>query len=154
MFISWQMTMCSFLVATLFVILSSCTCSGQTETKSTIRDEVSYTNDIRPIVNNFCTTCHAGDAPEGEFVLTSYKDVRKHVEKGELLPRINDAKRPMPQNGFDGLKPGDQWCLCAARFLQAYQAGKAPRVSLQSTHRRALEIVPMEALREMSVALN
>ena len=66
----------------------------------------------------------------------------------------NDLSTPMPQYGFNGLKPGDQWCLCAARFLQAYQAGKAPRVSLQSTHRRALEIVPMEALREMSMALN
>ena len=66
----------------------------------------------------------------------------------------NDLSTPMPQYGFNGLKPGDQWCLCAARFLQAYQAGKAPRVSLHATHRRALEIVPMEALREMSVALN
>ena len=66
----------------------------------------------------------------------------------------NDLSTPMPQYGFNGLKPGDQWCLCAARFLQAYQAGKAPRVHLRSTHRRALEIVPMEVLREMSVALN
>ena len=66
----------------------------------------------------------------------------------------NDLSTPMPQYGFDGLKAGDQWCLCAERFLQAYQAGKAPRVRLQSTHRRALEIVPLEALREMSVALN
>ncbi len=66
----------------------------------------------------------------------------------------NDLSTPMPQYGFAGLKPGDQWCLCAARFLQAYQAGKAPRVNLQSTHRRAFEVVPMEALREMSTALN
>jgi len=100
MFISWQMTMCSFLIAMLLVILSSCTCFGQTEAKPAIRDEVSYTNDIRPIVNNFCTTCHAGDDREGEFVLTSYMDVRKHVAKGELLKRINDAKKPMPQNGL------------------------------------------------------
>lgn len=66
----------------------------------------------------------------------------------------NDLSTPMPQYGFAGLKPGDQWCLCASRFLQAYQAGKAPRVQLHSTHRRALEIVPMEAMREMSVTLN
>lgn len=66
----------------------------------------------------------------------------------------NDLSTHMPQYGFAGLKPGDQWCLCAARFLQAYQVGKAPRVNLQSTHRRALEVVPMEALREMSTALN
>lgn len=67
---------------------------------STIRDEVSYTNEIRPIVNNFCTTCHAGDNPEGEFVLTSYADVRRHTEQGDLLKRINDAENPMPQNGL------------------------------------------------------
>lgn len=66
----------------------------------------------------------------------------------------NDLSTPMPQYGFDGLKPGDQWCLCAARFLQAYQAGKAPRVSLISTHRRALEIVPIEALREHALERN
>lgn len=66
----------------------------------------------------------------------------------------NDLSTPMLQYGFEGLKPGDQWCLCAARFLQAFQAGSAPRVQLHSTHRRALEIVPLEALREMSVALN
>ena len=66
----------------------------------------------------------------------------------------NDLSTPRPEFGFDGLKPGDQWCLCASRFLEAYEAGCAPRVHLASTHRRALDIVPMEALREMSVALN
>ena len=53
------------------------------------QDEVSYSHDIQPIVKNFCTTCHAGDDPEGEFVLTSYADVRKYTEKGKLLKRIN-----------------------------------------------------------------
>ena len=66
----------------------------------------------------------------------------------------NDLSTPRPEFGFDGLNPGDQWCLCASRFLEAYEAGRAPRVHLASTHRRALDIVPMEALREMSVALN
>lgn len=66
----------------------------------------------------------------------------------------NDLSTPMPQYGFAGLKPGDQWCLCAGRFLQAYEAGHAPRVRLRSTHRNALEIVPMEALREQSLERN
>ncbi len=66
----------------------------------------------------------------------------------------NDLSTPNPQFGFEGLSPGDQWCLCAARFLQAYQAGRAPRVRLRSTHRRALEIVPLDALREFSVERN
>ena len=68
--------------------------------QSEFADTVSYTNDIRPIVNNFCTTCHAGDDPEGDFILTSYKDVLKHTKDGDLLERINDAKAPMPQNGL------------------------------------------------------
>ncbi len=66
----------------------------------------------------------------------------------------NDLSTPRPEFGFDGLKPGDQWCLCAARFLQAYQADQAPRVSLRATHRRALEIVPLDALRELALERN
>lgn len=65
-----------------------------------MKDEISYTNDIKPLVENFCTTCHAGDDPEGDFVLTSYAEVRKQTEKGELLKRINDAEDPMPEDGL------------------------------------------------------
>ncbi len=60
----------------------------------------------------------------------------------------NDLSTPRPEFGFDGLKPGDQWCLCAARFEEAYEAGMAPRVKLISTHKKALEIVPLDHLRE------
>ncbi|MCH8953363.1 MAG: DUF2237 domain-containing protein [Proteobacteria bacterium] len=60
----------------------------------------------------------------------------------------NDLSTPHPEFGFDGLAPGDQWCLCAARFAEAYQAGMAPRVKLISTHRKALEIVALDHLRE------
>jgi uncharacterized protein (DUF2237 family) len=66
----------------------------------------------------------------------------------------NDLSTPMPQFGFAGLKPGDQWCLCAGRFLQAFEAGHAPRVKLTATHRRALEIVPLDALREYALERN
>ena len=58
----------------------------------------------------------------------------------------NDLSSPRPEFGFAGLKPGDSWCLCAGRFLQAYDEGCAPRVHLAATHRRALEIVPLEVL--------
>ncbi|MBC8289581.1 MAG: hypothetical protein H8E37_04605 [Planctomycetes bacterium] len=87
-------------LAVLILLLSPGEAHAQAEKKKPIRDEVSYTNDIRPVVNNFCTTCHAGDDPEGEFVLTSYKNVRKYTEKGKLLKRINDADEPMPQSGL------------------------------------------------------
>lgn len=64
----------------------------------------------------------------------------------------NDLSTPMPQYGFDGLQPGDRWCLCAARWLEAYEAGQAPEVVLGATHVRALEIVPIEALTSHAAA--
>lgn len=58
----------------------------------------------------------------------------------------NDLSTPRPEFGFDGLKPGDRWCLCAARFLQAHNEGAAPKVNLAATHMRTLDIVPLEIL--------
>lgn len=66
----------------------------------------------------------------------------------------NDLSTPMPEFGFEGVKPGDGWCLCAARWLEAFEDGKAPRVYLMRTHKRALEVVPFEKLREYAVDLN
>jgi uncharacterized protein (DUF2237 family) len=51
----------------------------------------------------------------------------------------NDLSTPMPQYGFAGLNDGDQWCLCAARWQEAFEAGKAPRVVLEATHLQTLE---------------
>ncbi|GHC21867.1 MULTISPECIES: DUF2237 family protein [Gemmobacter] len=59
----------------------------------------------------------------------------------------NDLSTPRPEFGFAGLKPGDNWCLCAARFLQAHEEGAAPQLRLRATHRRTLDIVPLEVLR-------
>ncbi len=66
----------------------------------------------------------------------------------------NDLSTPQPGGAFQGLKPGDRWCLCAARWLQAYQDGAAPLIFLNSTHIRALEIVPLELLQEFAVTVN
>ena len=60
----------------------------------------------------------------------------------------NDLSTPRPEFGFAGLKPGDRWCLCAARFLQAHEEGAAPQVNLAVTHQRSLEIVPLEILQQ------
>ena len=60
----------------------------------------------------------------------------------------NDLSTPRPEFGFDGLKPGDRWCLCAGRFLQAHDEGCAPKVRLEATHARALDIVPIDVLKE------
>ena len=58
----------------------------------------------------------------------------------------NDLSTPRPEYSFAGLKPGDSWCLCAGRFLQAADEGCAPKVHLDATHARALDIVPLEVL--------
>lgn len=68
--------------------------------------------------------------------------------------RGNDLSTPRPEFGFAGLKPGDRWCLCAARWMEALAAGKAPKVRLVSTHKRALDICPMEALRAHALDLS
>lgn len=60
----------------------------------------------------------------------------------------NDLSTPRPEYGFPGLKPGDFWCLCAARFLQAHEEGAAPKVRLAATHKRTLDVVPVDVLRE------
>ena len=62
----------------------------------------------------------------------------------------NDLSTPRPEFGFAGLKPGDNWCLCAGRFLQAHQENCAPKIQLASTHKKALEIVPIEVLQAYS----
>ncbi|MFT4753000.1 MAG: hypothetical protein ACI9GM_001447 [Salibacteraceae bacterium] len=58
----------------------------------------------------------------------------------------NDLSTPQPQWKFDGVRPGDRWCLCAARFLQAHQNNAAPLVILEATNEKTLEIVTMEIL--------
>lgn len=58
----------------------------------------------------------------------------------------NDLSTPRPEYGFAGLRPGDRWCLCAARFLQAHEEGAAPKVHLRATHVRSLSVVPLAVL--------
>jgi len=60
----------------------------------------------------------------------------------------NDLSTPRPEFMFSGLKPGDRWCLCASRFLQAADEGAAPLVRLEATHRRALDIIPIAVLED------
>jgi len=60
----------------------------------------------------------------------------------------NDLSTPMPEYDFPGLKPGDRWCLCALRWLEAYAAGKAPKVDLEATHLNALGVVSLNQLHE------
>jgi uncharacterized protein (DUF2237 family) len=64
----------------------------------------------------------------------------------------NDLSTPMPQFGFAGLKPGDRWCLCAARWKEALDAGAAPKVVLEATHAVTLQVVPLAELKKHAFA--
>ncbi len=64
----------------------------------------------------------------------------------------NDLSTPRPEFGFAGLQPGDQWCLCASRWKDAYDAGVAPPVVLEATHAAILEWATLDELREMAAS--
>ena len=66
----------------------------------------------------------------------------------------NDLSTPHPEFGFPGLKPGDRWCLCAARWLDAFENSRAPKVFLKNTHIKALDIIPREHLEAFAVTVN
>ena len=69
------------------------------------------------------------------------------------LTRGNDLITPRPQYRFRGLKPGDRWCLCASRWKEAYDAGVAPPVALESTHERALDIIALDVLKSCALTV-
>ncbi len=68
--------------------------------------------------------------------------------------RGNDLSTPRPEFGFKGLVPGDRWCLCAARWQEALDAGMAPRVVLQATHERTLEVCELADLKRLALDLS
>lgn len=85
---------------------------------------------------------------------TGPHDVGRHVVCAQVTAeflafsrsRGNDLITPRPEYNFPGLKPGDRWCLCALRWLEAYDAGVAPPVILAATHEAALTVIPRETL--------
>ena len=66
----------------------------------------------------------------------------------------NDLSTPKPEFGFPGLKEGDRWCLCASRWLEAFEQNMAPRVFMRRTHKKALDIIPIEVLRDYALDLS
>jgi uncharacterized protein (DUF2237 family) len=92
--------------------------------------------------------CHTGPGDTGLHTVCA-------VMTGEFLEfsraRGNDLSTPVPEYDFPGLKPGDRWCLCVTRWVEAFNAGQAPSVVLEATHIHALEFVPLEALRAHAV---
>lgn len=66
--------------------------------------------------------------------------------------RGNDLVSPMPLYGFPGLKPGDFWCVCLGRWIEAHEAGVAPKLKLEATHASVLEYLDLELLRSFQVS--
>jgi uncharacterized protein (DUF2237 family) len=95
-----------------------------------------------------CNTCNDDAGSHTVCIETSQEFLEYSRFKG------NDLSTPMPEFDFKGLKPGDSWCLCAARWLEAVESKMAPRVHLQRTHIKALDIVPIEILKKYAVDLN
>lgn len=93
---------------------------------------------------------------------TGAEDVGLHVvcvvTTAEFLAfsksRGNDLSTAIPEYGFPGLKPGDRWCLCAARWQEALEAGVAPRVVLAATHAAALQVVSLDDLKRHAIDLS
>lgn len=93
------------------------------------------------------------------YCLTGEQDLGRHTVFVQVTDDFltfsaavgNDLSTPIPQYMFPGLKEGDLWCLCAQRWAQAYQAGKAPELYLQATHEKTLDYVPFEILREYAL---
>ena len=93
--------------------------------------------------NGYCST---GNNNAGTHVVCAVMD---NDFLQYTLKQGNDLITPRP--GFPGLKAGDKWCVCALRWLEAYKAGKAPRVNLESTDSRALQYRPLKVLLKMKV---
>ncbi len=93
---------------------------------------------------------------------TGYDDTGIHVVCAKMTREFlefskqhgNDLSTPAPELGFPGLEPGDRWCLCAARWKEALDAGVAPPVILAATHEEALAVVPLAALKRHAIDLS
>ncbi len=98
--------------------------------------------------DNKCNTCEQDFGSHTICIEANQQFLEFSQQKG------NDLSTPIPELGFKGIKPGDAWCLCAGRWLEAYQANSAPRVHLMKTHIKALEIVPIELLKKYALDLS
>jgi len=105
-----------------------------------------------PLTGFFRDGCCATHNVEGVAHLVCVKVTKEFLEFSR--ERGNDLSTPRPEFQFPGLKPGDRWCLCAARWLEAHKNGMAPRVVLKGTHERALEVVSLDLLKKFAVDLN
>ena len=95
--------------------------------------------------------CNTGDEDIGAHVVC-VRVTREFLDFS--VTRGNDLTTPHPEFGFPGLNPGDRWCLCAARWVEALQAGLAPPLVLAATHEVMLEYAPLAELKKYAIDLN
>ncbi|MXX16126.1 MAG: DUF2237 domain-containing protein [Gammaproteobacteria bacterium] len=109
------------------------------ENQTSVLDEPLAVCSISPMtgfVRNGC--CETGPEDVGSHTVC-VEGTAEFIEFSKS--RCNDLSTPIPAFEFPGLKPGDRWCLCAARWQEALEAGAAPKVVMRATHQRALEII-------------
>jgi hypothetical protein len=105
-----------------------------------------------PVTGFFRTgNCSTGPADEGRHtVCAEMTDAFLEFSKS----RGNDLSTPMPEYAFPGLKAGDRWCLVASRWMEALQAGMAPRIVLGATHQSVLRHIEIEVLKKYAIDLS
>ncbi|MEL7215283.1 MAG: DUF2237 domain-containing protein [Pseudomonadota bacterium] len=98
--------------------------------------------------NGKCDTCEADGGSHTVCAVMTAEFLAFSKARG------NDLSTPRPEYGFQGLQPGDYWCLCAARWREAHMGGAAPKVRLQATHERALEVCDFADLKAHAIDLS
>ena len=120
------------------------------------------TNDINVLgtaLQHCCSDPMTGWYRDG-YCKTDQRDLGVHTVCAKMTDEFlnytstcgNDLQTPAPQYGFPGLKPGDKWCLCASRWLEAANTDLAPPVYLDATHIKTLDIIPLELLQKYAVS--
>ncbi|MCF8373856.1 MAG: DUF2237 domain-containing protein [Bacteroidales bacterium] len=92
-------------------------------------------------------SCNTGKEDTGQHTVCVVL-TKEFLEFSKI--RGNDLSTPMPQYNFPGLKPGDHWCLCALRWMEAYYSGMAPQLVLEATNEEALELISMDMMLEFA----
>ena len=126
--------------------------SAPLETEKNVLGGVLRACSYAPVTGYFRDGCCATHGVQGVAHLVCVRVTKEFLEFS--VARGNDLVTPRPELRFRGLAPGDRWCLHVLRWLEAWQAGCAPQVVLEATHARALEYVPLEALKAHALDLN
>ena len=105
-----------------------------------------------PLTGFFRDGCCATHGAEGVAHLVCIKATKEFLEFSRS--RGNDLSTPRPEMRFKGLQAGDRWCLHVLRWVEAWEAGKAPRVVLEATHENVLKYAPLSALKRHALDLN